>query len=156
MGEGGIKKGPKISDVFYGRPLVHCHFFLHGLQFERNSILLHSGLNPAWHFWLSTRFSCCLKLKPVENIFGYIPGQFNRFWRGCKPRRFLKIFEIVQENILQCSKLTIWRIFWMVLQKCHYWTELGVSIKNLFQSTFGIWQLKLKFQIKIFSKSCFL
>ena len=28
-----------------------------------NSILLHSGLNPAWHFWLSTRFSCCLKMK---------------------------------------------------------------------------------------------
>ena len=36
----------------------------------RNSILLHSGLNPAWHFWLSTRFSCCLKMKSVENILG--------------------------------------------------------------------------------------
>ena len=35
-----------------------------------NSILLHSGLNPAWHFWLSTRFSCCLKMKSVENILG--------------------------------------------------------------------------------------
>ena len=45
----------------------------------RNSILLHSGLNPAWHFWLSTRFSCCLKMKLVENILGYFRGQFYRF-----------------------------------------------------------------------------
>ena len=33
------------------------------------SILLHGGLNPAWHFWLSTRFSCCLKMKSVEKYF---------------------------------------------------------------------------------------
>ena len=54
-----------------------------------NSILLHSGLNPAWHFWLSTRFSCCLKMKSVENILGYIREQFYRFSRGCKPRENL-------------------------------------------------------------------
>ena len=59
-----------------------------------NSILLHSGLNPAWHFWLSTRFSCCLKMKSVENIFGYIREQFYRFSRGCKPR----------ENLWNCSR----------------------------------------------------
>ena len=28
----------------------------------RNSILLHSDLNLNWHFWLSTRFFCCLKI----------------------------------------------------------------------------------------------
>ena len=50
--------------------------------------MLHSGLNPAWHFWLSTRFSCCLK------ILGYIREQFYRFSRGCKPR----------ENIWNCSR----------------------------------------------------
>ena len=44
--------------------------------FLGNSILLHSGLNPAWHFWLSTKFSCCLKMKSVENILGYIREQF--------------------------------------------------------------------------------
>ena len=33
-----------------------------------NDIMLHSGLNPAWHFWLSTRFSCSLRTKTVENI----------------------------------------------------------------------------------------
>ena len=60
----------------------------------RNSILLHSGLNPAWHFWLSTRFSCCLKMKSVENILGYIREQFYRFSRGCKPR----------ENLWNCSR----------------------------------------------------
>ena len=49
-----------------------------------NSILLHSGLKPTWHFWLSTRFSCCLKMKQVENILGYIREQFYRFSRGCK------------------------------------------------------------------------
>ena len=59
-----------------------------------NSILLHSGLNPAWHFWLSTRFSCCLKMKSVENILGYIREQFYRFSRGCKPR----------ENLWNCSR----------------------------------------------------
>ena len=61
---------------------------------SRNSILLHSGLNPAWHFWLSTRFSCCLKMKSVENILGYIREQFYRFSRGCKPR----------ENLWNCSR----------------------------------------------------
>ena len=44
-----------------------------------NSILLHSGLNPAWYFWLSTRFSWC-----------------------CNSR---EIFIIVQENTLKCSRL---------------------------------------------------
>ena len=55
---------------------------------------MHSGLNPAWHFWLSTRFSCCLKMKSVENILGYIREQFYRFSRGCKPR----------ENLWNCSR----------------------------------------------------
>ena len=41
-----------------------------------NSIFLHSGLNSAWHFWLSTIFSCCLKMKSVENILGNIREQF--------------------------------------------------------------------------------
>ena len=59
-----------------------------------NSILLRSGLYPAWLFWLSTRFSCCLKMKSVENIFGYIREQFYRFSRGCKPR----------ENLWNCSR----------------------------------------------------
>ena len=61
---------------------------------KKNSILLHSGLNPAQHFWLSTRFSCCLKMKSVENILGYIREQFYRFSRGCKPR----------ENLWNCSR----------------------------------------------------
>ena len=56
---------------------------------RRNSILLHSSLNPAQHFWLSTKFSCCLKMKSVENILGYIREQFYRFSRGCKPRENL-------------------------------------------------------------------
>ena len=64
------------------------------LEFKVNSVLLHSGLNPAWHFWLSTRFSCCLKMKSVENILGYIREQFYRFSRGCKP----------QENLWNCSR----------------------------------------------------
>ena len=55
-------------------------------------ILLHSGLNPPWHFWLSTRVSCCLKMKSVENILGYIREQFYRFSRGCKPRENLRNF----------------------------------------------------------------
>ena len=60
----------------------------------KNSILLHSGLYPAWHFWLSTRFSCCLKMKSVENILAYIREKFYRFSRGCKP----------QENLGNCSR----------------------------------------------------
>ena len=47
-----------------------------------NSILLHSSLNPAWHFWLSTRFSCCLKMKSVLKILGYFLEQFQRFSQG--------------------------------------------------------------------------
>ena len=49
-----------------------------------DSILLHSGLNQAWHFWLSTRFFCCLKMKSVEST--YIQEQF---LRGCKPQEKL-------------------------------------------------------------------
>ena len=59
-----------------------------------NGILLHSGLIPDWHLWLSTRFSCCLKVKSVQNILGYIREQFYRFSRGCKPR----------ENLWNCSR----------------------------------------------------
>ena len=77
---------------------LSCHmlFFLTMGQnnFGNNRILLHSGLNPAWHFWLSTRFSCCLKMKSVENILGYVREQFYRFSRGCKPR----------ENLWNCSR----------------------------------------------------
>ena len=54
-----------------------------------NSILLHSGLNPACHLWFSTRLSCCLKMKSVENILGYVREQFYRFSRDCKPRENL-------------------------------------------------------------------
>ena len=50
-------------------------------SWNSHSILLHSGLNPAWHFWLSTRCSCCLKMKSVENILGYIWEQFYRFYK---------------------------------------------------------------------------
>ena len=62
---------------------------IHRARSDSNSILLRSGLYPAWLFWLSTRFSCCLKMKSVENIFGYIREQFYRFSRGCKPRENL-------------------------------------------------------------------
>ena len=77
--------------ISYSKPaLVHFHF----RTICNSSILLHSGLNPAWHFWLSTRFSCCLKMKSVENILGYVREQFYRFSRGCKPR----------ENLWNCSR----------------------------------------------------
>ena len=39
------------------------------------TVLLHSGLNPARDFWLSTIFSYCLKMKSVENMLGCIRGQ---------------------------------------------------------------------------------
>ena len=61
----------------------------------KNSILLHSGLNPARHFWLSTRFSCCLKMKSLENIFTDFQDAVS----------LEKIFEIVEENTRKCSKL---------------------------------------------------
>ena len=44
---------------------------------------------------ISTRFSCCLKMKSVENILGYIREAVS----------LEKIFKIVQENTLKCSKL---------------------------------------------------
>ena len=42
---------------------------------KSSSILLHSGLNQSWHFWLSTRKSCSLKMKSVENTLGHIGEQ---------------------------------------------------------------------------------
>ena len=64
------------------------------MRLNCNSILLHGGLNPAWHFWLSTRVSFCLKMKSVENILCYIQGQFYRFSRVFKP----------WENLWNCSR----------------------------------------------------
>ena len=52
----------------------------------------------SWYFFFII-FSCCLKMKLVENILGCIQEQFYRFSMGCMPRK------IVQENILKCSKL---------------------------------------------------
>ena len=82
------------------------------------SILLHSGLNPAWHFWLSTRFSCCLKMKSVENILGYIREQFYRFSRGWKPwenlwncsRKYTKMFKT--DSFLGNKKLSLNQNVW--------------------------------------------
>ena len=91
----------KILDLIFAPIILQLKFIISELQLfqffkikDHNSILLHSGLNPAWHFWLSTRFSCCLKMKSVENILGYIREQFYRFSRGCKPR----------ENLWNCSR----------------------------------------------------
>ena len=42
------------------------------------------------HFWLATRFSCCLKMKSVENILGYIQPQEN-LW-NCS-RKYTKMFK---------------------------------------------------------------
>ena len=86
-----------------------------------NSILLHSGLNPAWHFWMSTRFSCCLKMKSVENILGCIREQFYRFSRGCKPR------ENLWNSFLGNKKLSlnqnVWRDHATIQQDVllHFW-----------------------------------
>ena len=65
---------PKYADFGpIGYALSCCSILYLGF-----SILLHSGLNPVWHFWLSTRFPYCLKMKSVENILGYIGEQFYR------------------------------------------------------------------------------
>ena len=71
---------------------------------DRNSILLHSGLNPAWHFWLSTRFSCCLKMKSVENILGHNREQFYRFSRNVKICNLFAIshFTIIEDITVEC------------------------------------------------------
>ena len=82
---------PKYADFGpIGYALSCCSILYLGF-----SILLHSGLNPVRHFWLSTRFSFCLKMKSVENISGYIQEAVS----------LERIFEIVQENNLKCSKL---------------------------------------------------
>ena len=76
-----------------------------------SSILLHSGLNPAWHSWLPTRFSCCLNMKSVENILGYIRGQFCTFSRGS--RKYPKMFKahiLFREN--QCQA---WSCYYVLL-----------------------------------------
>ena len=52
-------------------------------------------IDPVRHFWLSTRFSYCLKMKPVQNVLGYIQDQFYRFSRGlwnCS-RKYTKMFK---------------------------------------------------------------
>ena len=82
------------------------------------SILFHIGLKPSWHFCLSTRFSCSLKMKSVENILGYIREQFYRFSRGCKPwenlwncsRKYTKMFKA--DSFLGNEKLSLNQNVW--------------------------------------------
>ena len=66
------------------------------------SILLHNGLNPAWHFWLSSRFACCLKMKSVENILGCI------LW-NCS-RKYAKMFKT--NSFLGNKKLSLNQNVW--------------------------------------------
>ena len=61
--------------------------------FHENSILLHSGLNPAWHFWLSNKIFCCLKLRTFLGIFQDNCTDFR------EPVSLNKIFENVQNWI---------------------------------------------------------
>ena len=108
----------------------------------RNGILLHSGLNPAWHFWLSTRFSCCLKMKSIENISGYIREQFYRFLRGCKPRenlwnrsrKYPEIFEtyfIFRQQKTSLNRCQAW--------SCYYATGCFVEFLGNFLAQLLVW-----------------
>ena len=103
-----------------------------------NSILLHSGLNPAWHFWLSTRFFCCLKMKSVENNF----TDFRENIWNCS-RKYPKMFKTdsflgnkkmsFNQNVW-CDHATMQQDvllhFWVIFLQC---TEVGFSC---FLSTF--------------------
>ena len=136
--------------------------------------MLHSGLNPAWHFWLSTRFSCCLKMKSVENILGYIREQFYRFSRGCKPRenlwncsrKYTKMFKT--DSFLGNKKLSlnqnVWRDhatmqqdvllhFWVIFL---YWNQVEIwkkySVVQLFHCL-PLWKTMLFVSSRAFSLS---
>ena len=94
-----LSKDPDLPILFTKRsiqefgtvPLTYREKFGRWISGEDyNSFFLHSGLNLAWHFWLSTRFSCCLKMKSVENILGYIQPQEN-LW-NCS-RKYPKMFK---------------------------------------------------------------
>ena len=68
-----------------------------------NSILLHSGLNQAWHFWLPTRCSCCLKMKPVENIFKVYSRTINaQNWFHFKATKKLSLNQNVRRDHVLC------------------------------------------------------
>ena len=104
----GIKSKIKLVKIEMVFCFENCFEYIllgQNIFWNRISILLHSGLNPAWHLWLSTRFSCCLKMKSVENILGYIfENNFTDFREAVSLENF---FEIVQENTLKCSKLLV-------------------------------------------------
>ena len=66
---------------------------------------MHSGLNPAWHFWLSTKFSCCLKMKSVENILGLQPLENLYNYSRIYPKMFSTDFIFrQQENLVDDQK----------------------------------------------------
>lgn len=64
----------------------------------RNGALLQSDLNPAWHFWFSTRFSWCLKMTIVEFILGYFR---KNLWNCLReyPNIFKTDFILTQQEI---------------------------------------------------------
>ena len=68
-------------------------YFLTMREFGHSiSILLHSCLNPAWHFWLSTKFSWC-------------PNQFRTF-KGIFENNFTDFREAVSLNYYKAKKNT--------------------------------------------------
>ena len=84
-----IRRLIQIQSILY----LHKALCTPNMDLWNDSIFLHSGLKTAWHFCLSTRFSCCLK-----NILGYIRGQFYRF-SGKYPKMFKTDFIFRQQKI---------------------------------------------------------
>ena len=76
------KMAKVFLEAFIYPPLIWTLKYLFKIVYEGvagqsvDSILLYNGLNSAWHFWLSTRFSWCLRMISLEIILGYIRGQF--------------------------------------------------------------------------------
>ena len=93
---------------------------------------------------MSTRFSCCLKMKSVENILGYIREQFYRFSRGCKPqenlwncsRKYTKMFKT--DSFLGNTKLSLNQNVW----RDHYATGCFVAFLGDISTLKSGWNVK--------------
>ena len=118
-------------------------FFMLNLTFytnsDKHSILLHRDLNPAWHFWLSTRFSCCLKMKSVENNFKDFQEARENIW-NCS-RKYTKVLQTDsflgnKKNLNQCLAWSLImplcnRIFCCIFG-WYFYVKSGWNMKKIF------------------------
>ena len=98
--------------------------------------------------WIQPGIFCCLKMRSVENILGYIQEQFYRFSRGYKPWENLWICSILGNKKLSLNQ-NVWRDHVIMQQdvllhfRLRYKKNILLSSSRAFSCLFKGWTAPL-------------